>query len=235
MNTKDLTLYTEGSQYVQSQVLELAANQGDMTQSGEFKVGLRMIKVNRNNLTYNFSLTSIDSRSWGNAHHYILDSIKHHILPKVGAHVVVLKEDNEAGLHQGETFTLEESKNGWWVAVDRDGSSKKIGRHIDNFYVIAATEPKDGFESSMADVMGADSTIDVSIATQQENGSVKIYANGYGVKGTGDTEGYPIVIENNGGELTVHIWADINRKDPTHSISLRGASIGRRGKTLPLF
>ena len=235
MNTKDLTLYTEGSQYVQSQVLELAANQGDITQSGEFKVGMRMIKVNRNNLTYNFSLNSIDSRSWGNAHHYILDSIDHHIHPQIGAYVVVLKADNEVGLHQGETLTLAESKDGIWVAIDRDGSSKEIGRHIDNFFVIATSEPKDGFESSMADVMGADSTIDVSIATQQENGSVKIYANGYGVRGTGDHDGYPIVIENNDGELTVHIWSDINRKDPTHSISLRGASIGRRGKTLPLF
>lgn len=235
MNTKDLTLYTEGSQYVQSQVLELAANQGDITQSGEFEVGLRMIKVNRNNLTYNFSLNAIDSRSWGNAHQYVLVSITHHLQPKAGTIAVVLRENNEIGLLQGETLTLLKSHDGIWLAVDCDGTTKKIGRHIDNFYVIAASEPKNGFESSMVDVMGADSTIDVSIAAQKENGSVKIYANGYGVRGTGDHDGYPIVIENNDGELTIHIWSDINRKDPTHSISLRGASIDRRGKTLPLL
>lgn len=52
---------------------------------------------------------------------------------------------------------------------------------------------------------------------------VSFYPDGYGHCGTAAGHGTPVFVELYKGELRVIVWADINREDPTHVISLTGA------------
>ena len=52
-------------------------------------------------------------------------------------------------------------------------------------------------------------------------------------EGTGDyssgvSDGFPVVIEFMDGKPRVHVWADINQEDATHTIELDGALESRR-------
>ena len=51
---------------------------------------------------------------------------------------------------------------------------------------------------------------------------------GYGDKCSKDGQGAPILIELVDGQLRLIVWADINKEDPTHIISLEGARDGAR-------
>jgi len=57
---------------------------------------------------------------------------------------------------------------------------------------------------------------------------VSLYAEGHGDCGSAEGHGTPVFIELYKGELRVLVWADINREDPTHTISLAGARSDRR-------
>jgi hypothetical protein len=57
---------------------------------------------------------------------------------------------------------------------------------------------------------------------------VSMHAEGYGDCGTAEGHGTPVFIELYRGELRVLVWANINREDPPHIISLAGAREDRR-------
>ncbi len=50
---------------------------------------------------------------------------------------------------------------------------------------------------------------------------VLLYADGYG-------DSCPLLVELYEGQLCVVVWGDINREDPTHIISLKGARTSAR-------
>ena len=58
--------------------------------------------------------------------------------------------------------------------------------------------------------------------------AVCISAEGYGDKGTAAGHGTPILLERGASGLVLHVWADINQEDPTHTIDLSGALESRR-------
>jgi hypothetical protein len=57
---------------------------------------------------------------------------------------------------------------------------------------------------------------------------VSLYADAHGDSGSSEGHGTPVFIELYKGELRVLVWADINKEDPTHIISLAGAREDRR-------
>ncbi len=61
-----------------------------------------------------------------------------------------------------------------------------------------------------ANVFGFESGIELSFA-------------GYGDHSSADGYGRPIFIELHGGQLTIHVWSDINQEDPTHVITMEKA------------
>ena len=63
--------------------------------------------------------------------------------------------------------------------------------------------------------------------TVSPNG-VSLSAAGYGDFGSAEGHGTPVYVELYRGELRVLVWADINREDPTHVITLGGAREDRR-------
>lgn len=67
------------------------------------------------------------------------------------------------------------------------------------------------------------SQIPVSIKTMPLGGTIEIGAEGYSDYNSADDTGAPIEINNDGGELSVSLWTDINNEDPTHVVSLSGA------------
>lgn len=58
--------------------------------------------------------------------------------------------------------------------------------------------------------------------------SICISAEGNGDKGTAVGHGTPILLERRASGLVLHVWADINQEDPTHTIDLSGALESRR-------
>ena len=71
---------------------------------------------------------------------------------------------------------------------------------------------------------------DNSLRTVVENlnGSIYISPKGYGDACSADGCGIPALIEVYEGELRIIIWGDINKEDPTHTISLEGARESNR-------
>jgi hypothetical protein len=59
--------------------------------------------------------------------------------------------------------------------------------------------------------------------TPNGNGGFEISMPGYGSNGMEDGHGAPIFVELYDGEITAHLWADINNPDPTASINMEGA------------
>ncbi len=51
---------------------------------------------------------------------------------------------------------------------------------------------------------------------------------GYGDSCSADGDGASIMIEKFAGEMRVNVWADINKHDPTHEISIEGAKLTKR-------
>lgn len=70
------------------------------------------------------------------------------------------------------------------------------------------------------------STLPIRLAVSP-NG-VSLYAEGYGDCTAAAGHGTPVFIELYKGELRVIVWADINREDPTHIVSLAGAREDQR-------
>lgn len=64
-------------------------------------------------------------------------------------------------------------------------------------------------------------TIQVTIEAD-ERGLSLAFA-GYGDYSSADGYGHPVLIELYEGKLFVHIWADINEENPTHSITMEMA------------
>ncbi len=57
---------------------------------------------------------------------------------------------------------------------------------------------------------------------------VLLYSERYGDRTSVAGHGTPVFIELYKGELRVIVWADINREDPTHIVSLAGAREDQR-------
>ena len=57
---------------------------------------------------------------------------------------------------------------------------------------------------------------------------ITVYPKGYGDATSADGYGSPILIEFYSGELRVVLWSDINREDPTHTISMEEARESNR-------
>lgn len=68
----------------------------------------------------------------------------------------------------------------------------------------------------------------VLVKIRLQEGGVGIAVEGYGDFGSTDGEGEPIYVEYYNGKLVAHLWADINKEDPTHSVELEGALEGNR-------
>ena len=60
---------------------------------------------------------------------------------------------------------------------------------------------------------------------------LEINFKGFGVA-TMDKGGGPVYIEVQNGFPVIYIWSDINSQDPTHMISLKGARLAAKAKTL---
>jgi len=59
----------------------------------------------------------------------------------------------------------------------------------------------------------------------KSNLGLALIIEGYGDCSTKDHCGPPIFIEKHEDEVTLHVYADINNEEPTHSISLEGARL----------
>lgn len=78
-------------------------------------------------------------------------------------------------------------------------------------------------ESALIDYHGEAAPINASVEIGDVDGSLLLKAQGYSDCCTDDDQGIPMLIENNGGNLQLRIWADINKEDPTQVIDLSGA------------
>tara|TARA_R100000963_G_scaffold34870_1_gene29979 strand:- start:644 stop:916 length:273 start_codon:yes stop_codon:yes gene_type:complete len=58
--------------------------------------------------------------------------------------------------------------------------------------------------------------------------AVCIQPEGTGDHNSGVSDGFPVVVEFYDGKPRVHVWADINQEDATHTIELDGALESRR-------
>jgi hypothetical protein len=63
--------------------------------------------------------------------------------------------------------------------------------------------------------------------------AVCIQPEGTGDYGSGVSDGFPVVVEFCDGKPRVHVWADINQEDATHTIELDGALESRRAAEQP--
>jgi len=77
------------------------------------------------------------------------------------------------------------------------------------------------FEFVLGDAGGVDRQLK-GRATAGPNG-LELRFEGYGDHSSPAGHGAPVFIELHDGALKVHVWADINKEDPTHSIDLDGA------------
>ena len=60
---------------------------------------------------------------------------------------------------------------------------------------------------------------EICLAIQPEDTGTANMAEGYG---------YPVTLEYYEGRWVLHVWADINREEPTHKIDLTGALESQR-------
>lgn len=65
----------------------------------------------------------------------------------------------------------------------------------------------------------------------QTSGGIEIFAEGYGSCNMENGYGAPIFLEIWEGKLRLHVFADINREDSTHTIDLEGALESARNET----
>ena len=73
-------------------------------------------------------------------------------------------------------------------------------------------------------------TLRVNEKQMHQENMVTIDIAGYGEKTATDGNGTPVVLDYYDGKLQVHVWADINKEEPTHCIDLAGALESRRTK-----
>ncbi|MGD1524319.1 hypothetical protein [Vibrio owensii] len=78
-------------------------------------------------------------------------------------------------------------------------------------------------ESTLIDYHGVAEPINASVEIGEVDGSLILKAEGYSDYSSEDSCGVPMLVENNEGDLQLRIWADINKEDPSHVISLAGA------------
>ena len=89
------------------------------------------------------------------------------------------------------------------------------------------TEPHSPCSTTLRDAHpDYDTKLPIRLAVSS-NG-VSLYAEGYGNCTSAADHGTPVFLELYRGELRLVVWADINKEDPTHMISLGGAREDRR-------
>lgn len=69
---------------------------------------------------------------------------------------------------------------------------------------------------------------EILVRVSHSDSGIEICPEGYGNANDIDGNGVPVLIEYWDGKLRVHVWGDINREDPTHSIDLSGAKESQR-------
>lgn len=72
----------------------------------------------------------------------------------------------------------------------------------------------------------------MKVIVRQTPHGLEIMPQGYGDFESSDGSGSPIYLEYFGGGLSVHVYSDINRAGPTHTISLETARESYRRATL---
>jgi hypothetical protein len=68
----------------------------------------------------------------------------------------------------------------------------------------------------------------VPCVIEHGDNSILVRPKGYGDCGSADGHGWPVVIEYYEKDVRVLVWADINKEDPTHVISLMRALESKR-------
>jgi hypothetical protein len=93
------------------------------------------------------------------------------------------------------------------------------------FYVLNHDAPTgDNFEFTGKLKDQADPSVQMGVNVKLYGGQLVIGLDGLGDKGTQPGYGKPVLVEIWRGEPRVVVWSDINQEDPTHTISLAGAS-----------
>lgn len=79
------------------------------------------------------------------------------------------------------------------------------------------------FEAKLIDRHNRKKTLSVLVEAPVEGSSLLIRPEGMGDLISKKGNGYPIVLELYEGKFLLHVWSDINKEDPTHTIDLSGA------------
>ena len=69
---------------------------------------------------------------------------------------------------------------------------------------------------------------EIRVYSGDDEPAVCIQPDGTGDHNSGVSDGFPVVVEFCDGKPRVHVWADINQEDATHTIELDGALESRR-------
>ena len=80
----------------------------------------------------------------------------------------------------------------------------------------------DAAKFELRDPCGGGGRIAVEVVANR-GGQLEIRVAGLGDKCSENGQGTPILLEAYEGSIVLHVWADINREDPTHRIDLGGA------------
>ena len=91
-----------------------------------------------------------------------------------------------------------------------------------------ANESQAGFFDPLMDQTTGRLTTIVPVVRYNKQGQLEIRLRGYGDNQSNDGEGCPIVIEVVDGRLSMKVWSNINREDPTHVIDLEWAKESNR-------
>ena len=95
-------------------------------------------------------------------------------------------------------------------------------------HVLVNTLPYE-LQLDLPDGSGKHAPLPVTIVAGETG--IEIKAEGYGDSSSDVGFGAPIFIEWYDGKLRVHLFGDINREDPTHSVDLEGARESARIET----
>ncbi|WP_224056005.1 hypothetical protein [Vibrio penaeicida] len=98
------------------------------------------------------------------------------------------------------------------------------GEEIDTLCEKMYSLDKPALQTDITDLVdGLGDKVSASIEIGNIGGELLLSAKGYSDCNSEDNVGFPLLIENNAGNLQLRVWADINKEDPTHVISLQGA------------
>lgn len=83
--------------------------------------------------------------------------------------------------------------------------------------------PEVTVQQTLADVHDEGDERRIAVEALCTRHGISLRVQGHGDKTSPEGHGMPVLVELQDGEVWVHVWADVNQEDPTHSISLAGA------------